>query len=105
MLRGFDLGVDTIEDFISIDEFSALRCLPTFRYVLSTLVIPKSENLFTLFEEPEGLTNNFAGGVVAAGFHLALNELFEFWSEMDVIGFLEASSPREYHGRSNFGRR
>jgi len=27
-----------------------------------------------LFEEPQGLTDDFAGGVVAAGFHLANNE-------------------------------
>ena len=32
----------------------------------------------------QGLPDNFAGGVVAAGFHLALDELFEFWREMDV---------------------
>lgn len=51
------------------------------------------KNLVPLFEESEGLTNHLARGVVAAGFNLALDELFELWSEADVHFSLKAFLP------------
>jgi hypothetical protein len=73
-----ELGVDTIEYIISIDDFTALGRQPAFLDLFSDLVFAKSEYLVPLFQEPERLSDALARTVVAAGLHFALNELFEF---------------------------
>jgi hypothetical protein len=52
--------------------------------LLSDLILAKRKNHVALFEKPESFADNLACGVVATGFHLALDELFEFWSKVDV---------------------
>jgi hypothetical protein len=39
---------------------------------------------FALFHQLQRLANHFAGGIVGAGLHFCLNEMFECGGEMDV---------------------
>jgi hypothetical protein len=39
-----------------------------------------------LFEEAQGLTDDLAGGVVAAGFHFAGNEFIQFGGQRNIHG-------------------
>jgi hypothetical protein len=74
--HGFELPVDTVENFLTIDKLAALSRLPAFLDPLS--------DLFSPLQEPERLTDQFARRVVASRLDLALHEIFEFRREMDV---------------------
>lgn len=69
---------------IPIDAFSPTKGLETFADLISDNIFAEDEHPVALFHQLQRLANHFAGGIVAAGLHFCLNEMFEFGGEVDV---------------------
>jgi hypothetical protein len=61
------------------------RCQPCPQFLIEDGDL-RTPRPVVLFEEPQGLADYLAGGIVATGFHFAGNEFVQFGGQRDIHG-------------------